>query len=80
MASNEVSKGANGADARKYIAWDAPEVEKIPPSESEDIQAVAEQVNLIQRAQWNHHRHCYSGMSEARRIWPAIGWSMMSMC
>jgi hypothetical protein len=46
---------------RKYIHWQDPGVEKIPPNEAEDIQAVADQINAIQKAQWNMHRHCYSG-------------------
>ena len=47
---------------RKYIHWQAEGVEKIPPSEQEDIQAVADMINAIQKAQWNSHRHCFSGM------------------
>lgn len=46
---------------RNYIRWDAEGVEKIPDDEEDDINAVAEQINLIQKAQWNVHRHCYSG-------------------
>lgn len=46
---------------RNYIRWDAEGVEKIPEDEEEDINAVAEQINQIQKAQWNVHRHCYSG-------------------
>ena len=46
---------------RDYIRWDAEGVEKIPPNEAEDIQAVADMINTIQKAQWNNHRHCYSG-------------------
>jgi hypothetical protein len=47
---------------RNYIKWGDPNLEKIPEGEAEDIQAVAEQINAIQRAQYNCHRHCYSGM------------------
>jgi hypothetical protein len=36
---------------RNYIKWGDPNVEKILEGEAEDIQAVAEQVNTIQRAQ-----------------------------
>ena len=46
---------------RDYIRWDAEGVEKIPPNEDEDIQAVADMINAIQKAQWNNHRHCYTG-------------------
>jgi hypothetical protein len=45
---------------RKYIRFDSG-VEHIPPNEEEDIKAVAEMINNIQKAQWNMHRHCYSG-------------------
>ena len=49
--------------ARKnYIKWGDPNVEKISEGEAEDVQAVAEQINAIQKAQYNCHRHCYSGM------------------
>ncbi len=47
--------------SRKYIHWQDGGVEKIPPNEAEDIQAVADMINNIQRAQYNMHRHCYSG-------------------
>ena len=47
---------------RKYIHWQDEGVEKIPPNEAEDIQAVADQINAIQKAQYNSHRHCYTGM------------------
>lgn len=46
---------------RKYIRWDAEGVENIQPNEAEDIQAVADMINVIQKAQWNSHRHCFSG-------------------
>jgi hypothetical protein len=39
-----------------------PNVEKILEGQAEDIQVVAEQINAIQRAQYNCHRHCSSGM------------------
>lgn len=48
--------------SRNYIRWDDPNVEKKPEGEDEDIRAVAEQINAIQKAQYNSHRHCYSGM------------------
>ncbi|KAL8957975.1 MAG: hypothetical protein Q9193_004879, partial [Seirophora villosa] len=46
---------------RNYIRWDAEGVEKIPENEEDDIKAVADMINTIQKAQWNSHRHCYSG-------------------
>lgn len=49
---------------RKYIRWDAEGVENIQPNEAEDIQAVADQINAIQKAQWNSHRHCFSGKDQ----------------
>ena len=48
---------------RKYIHWQDEGVEKIPPNEAEDIQAVADQINAMQKAQYNSHRHCYTGMT-----------------
>ncbi|KAF2233786.1 heme-dependent catalase [Viridothelium virens] len=48
-------------EKRNYIRWDAKGVEEKPPNEDEDIQAVADQINTIQKAQYNMHRHCYSG-------------------
>lgn len=55
MASNNV------VDASKYIKWDADGVEKVPPNEAEDIQAVANMINEFQKAQMSNHRHVYSG-------------------
>lgn len=46
---------------RGYIHWQDEGVEKIPPNEAEDIQAVADQINSMQKAQYNSHRHCYTG-------------------
>lgn len=51
----------NSGDLSKYIRWDAPGVEKVPPGESEDIQAVADMINGMQKAQFNNHRHMYGG-------------------
>lgn len=51
--------------SRNYIRWDAEGVEKIPENEEEDINAVAEMINAMQKAQWNHHRHAYSGNLES---------------
>ena len=45
---------------RPYIKY-TPDIEKKPPNEDEDIQAVADMINTIQKAQWNMHRHCYTG-------------------
>jgi hypothetical protein len=47
---------------RNYIRWDSKGVEEKPTNEDEDIQKVAEQINTIQKAQYNVHRHCYSGL------------------
>ena len=61
----EISNQSENQDAmanRKYIHWQAEGVEKIPPNEAEDIRAVADQINAIQKAQYNMHRHCYTGM------------------
>lgn len=67
-ALNNASNGAiNGAGhgashdlgSRKYIKWDNPCVEKIPPGEEKGILAVGEQINAIERAQFNMHRHYY---------------------
>lgn len=60
----EISNKAEDQDAmakRKYIHWQDEGVEKIPPNEAEDIQAVADQINAMQKAQYNSHRHCYTG-------------------
>ena len=48
---------------RKYIHWQDEGVEKIPPNEADDIQAVADMINAMQKAQYNSHRHCYTGES-----------------
>lgn len=58
-ASDEVQQ--EDLSGRDYIRWDADGVEKIPEDEQQDIKAVAEQINAIQKAQWDIHRHCYSG-------------------
>ncbi|KAF2662167.1 heme-dependent catalase [Lophiostoma macrostomum CBS 122681] len=47
--------------SRKYIRWDTPGVEKIPPGEEDDINAVADQINLIQKTHYNKTRHSYGG-------------------
>lgn len=47
--------------SRKYIRWDASGVENIPPGEEEDINAVADQLNLIQKTHYNKTRHSYGG-------------------
>ena len=46
---------------RNYIHWQDEGVENVPPNEKEDIQTVAEMINGMQRAQYNQHRHCYTG-------------------
>lgn len=48
-------------DPSKYIRWDVPGVVKIPAGEEDDIKAVAEQINTIQKTQMKEHRHMFSG-------------------
>ncbi|KAK4942405.1 hypothetical protein LTR10_017852 [Elasticomyces elasticus] len=48
-------------ESRNYIRWDASNVQSKPEDEDEDIKAVADMINEIQRAQYNSHRHCYTG-------------------
>ena len=45
---------------RPYIKFTT-DIEKKPPNEDDDIQACADMINVIQKAQFNLHRHCYSG-------------------
>jgi hypothetical protein len=47
---------------RNYIRWDDPRVESIPPNEAETINAVAEQINAIQKVFYDKTRHCYAGI------------------
>jgi len=47
--------------SRSYIHWDIPGAEKIPPSEADDIQAVADMINAIQRTHYNKARYAYGG-------------------
>jgi hypothetical protein len=61
--SNNEARHPKDLASRKYIRWDDDGVEKIQPNEEEDIKAVAEQINTIQRTMWNAHRHCFSGTS-----------------
>ncbi|KAI9714353.1 MAG: hypothetical protein M1820_000314 [Bogoriella megaspora] len=57
--------GANGyaedLSKRSYVRWNTKGVEQKPLDEDEDIQKVIEQINTIQKLQYNVHRHCYSG-------------------
>ena len=46
--------------SRNYIRFNSG-VEKVPPGEAEDIQAVADLINEAQRRMWNSTRHCYGG-------------------
>lgn len=48
---------------RPYIKY-SDDVEHKQENEDEDIQAVADQINLIQKAQWDIHRHCYTGAQQ----------------
>jgi hypothetical protein len=50
-------------EGRDYIRWDDSRVQSKPEGEDEDIKAVAEMINAIQKAQYNSHRHCYTGRS-----------------
>lgn len=52
---------------RNYIHWQQDGVEKLPPNEKEDIQAVADMINAMQKAQYNNHRHCYTGKRRVSR-------------
>ncbi|KAK5282297.1 hypothetical protein LTR40_003497, partial [Exophiala xenobiotica] len=45
-------------EGRDYIRWDDSRVQSKPEGEDEDIKAVAEMINAIQKAQYNSHRHC----------------------
>jgi len=49
--------------SRTYVRWDAPRVENIPPGEAEDIQAVADMINTMQKTVYNKHRHTFTGES-----------------
>lgn len=60
MEIHNKSESPEALANRPYIRFDSG-VEHIPPNEEEDIKAVAEQINAIQKAHWNMHRHCYSG-------------------
>jgi len=48
---------------RNYVRFDS-NVEKVAENEEADIKAVADMINEIQKAQYNSHRHCYSGMED----------------
>jgi hypothetical protein len=60
-ATNVTNGHSNGVSSRNYIKWDSEGVQSIPPNEAEDIQAVADMINKIQRTQFNKARHCFSG-------------------
>lgn len=66
------SDGQRDLASRNYIRWDDPNVEKKQDGEDEDIRAVAEQINAIQKAQYNSHRHCYSGIDAAEQLGPML--------
>ena len=53
---------AAGLADRSYIKYST-DVEKKPAGEDEDIKEIAEMINTIQKAQYNMHRHCFSGRS-----------------
>lgn len=46
---------------RNYIRWDADGVQKVPPNEQEDIQAVVTMINAAQKAQFNKGGHAFGG-------------------
>lgn len=73
-APADKSADPNDLSDRNYIRWDAEGVEYIPEGEEEDIQAVADQINAIQRAQWNVHRHAFSGKTvfSPPAVWPDV--------
>lgn len=49
---------------RKYVRYEDKHLyEKIPPGEAEDIAAVADLVNEMQKAVWQKARHAYTGKS-----------------
>lgn len=48
---------------RNYVRYEGPGVQYKPEGEDEDIKAVVDMINEIQKAQWNSHRHCYTGSS-----------------
>jgi hypothetical protein len=52
MASN----GSNAVNTRNYIRLDDEGVEKISPNEKEDIQAVADMINTVQKTHHNTTR------------------------
>ena len=69
---------------RKYIRYD-PGIESIPPNEAEDIQAVADKINAIQKTQWNMHSKfsssiCYvdPDINRARLHWDTCTYSGFS--
>lgn len=39
--------GSVGLEFHNYVKWDAPGVEVIPPNEQKDIQAIADQINVM---------------------------------
>lgn len=61
MAANNHTASPDDLAKRNYIRWDADGVESVPPNETEDIQAVADMINEIQRTHWNNTRHCFGG-------------------
>ena len=52
---------AEDLSKRSYIHWQTKGVVEVPEKEEDDINAVCEQINSMQRAQYNNHRHCYTG-------------------
>lgn len=60
LSLSTISGVAANMESRSYVKF-SPDLEKIPDGEADDIQAVAKQLTDIQKAQYNVHRHCFSG-------------------
>ena len=54
------SSNPKDLENRNYTRYH-PELEHIPPSEVEDIQAVADMINAMQKKQFNNHHHTFGG-------------------
>jgi hypothetical protein len=72
MDTSNKSDDQKDLASRNYIRWDDPNVEKKQEGDDEDIRAVAEQINAIQKAQYNSHRHCYSGIDAEEQLGPML--------
>ena len=62
MAIHDIfSPNPKDLENREYVRYD-PELEHIPPNEVEDIQAVADMINTMQKKQFNSHHHTFGGI------------------